>query len=433
MNAIAARLNDQIEGTVGLRALSDLGRRMYFPKGIVAQSAEAKERATRFNATVGMAYSGGTVMTLPLIRDLTGGMDPAQSVAYAPTAGVGALRSRWKREMERKNPDLVGIPTTLPAVVPGLTAGIALVADLFADDGGEVLVPDLFWGNYRLIFEERRRATVREFQFFTADGAFDRSAFADGARAAARSGKLMVVLNFPNNPAGYTPTVEDAEAIVETLRSLAESVPVVVVCDDAYWGLFYGDGLFRQSLFTRLAAAHTNLMAIKVDGATKEDFVWGFRVGFVTMAFSGMTPDHAAALEQKLMGAIRAAVSNSSMLSQSLLLAAMDHPEYASQKAAAFAELSGRYEELQMILAEKERTGRAPALRPLPCNSGYFMSFRCDGLSAEALRLALLDEGVGVISVKDLYLRVAFAGVDRGQLRDLYNAIFDAAERLATS
>ena len=29
---------------------------------------------------------------------------------------------------------------------------------------------------------------------------------------------------------------------------------------------------------------------------------------------------------------------------------------------------------------------------PMPFNSGYFMSFRCDGFSAEALRKKLLNE-----------------------------------------
>jgi hypothetical protein len=41
---------------------------MYFPKGIVSQSAEADERAYRFNATIGMAYEGGAPMILDSIR-----------------------------------------------------------------------------------------------------------------------------------------------------------------------------------------------------------------------------------------------------------------------------------------------------------------------------------------------------------------------------
>jgi len=35
-------------------------------------------------------------------------------------------------------------------------------------------------------------------------------------------------------------------------------------------------------LFGKLANAHPNLLAIKLDGATKELFVWGLRCGFIT-------------------------------------------------------------------------------------------------------------------------------------------------------
>ncbi|MDA3949119.1 MAG: aminotransferase class I/II-fold pyridoxal phosphate-dependent enzyme [Spirochaeta sp.] len=428
MNPLARALNDTLANTVVARVFSDLGRRMYFPKGIVAQAAEAKSKATKFNATVGMAYADGAPMTLPLIRELTGNLPTAETVAYAPTPGVPALRDAWKEQMLAKNPDLADVPTTRPMVVPGLTAGITMTADLFTGSGDTLLLPDLFWGNYRLIFEERRQCTMREFTFFDAAGAFDRTAFADGARAAASNGKLTVILNFPNNPAGFTPGSGDVTFIRDTLVQLADSVPVTIITDDAYFGLFYDDNAYTQSLFTLMADAHPNILAVKVDGATKEDYVWGFRVGFVTVAFQGMTAEHSAAIEQKLTGAIRSMVSNSSVLSQSILLRAFAHPQYEQQKQAAFELLEGRFRTLQDILAAKEREGRAPQLQPLPCNSGYFMSFRCNGLSAEALRVKLLESGVGTISVKDQFLRIAFAGVDREVLPELFEDVFTAAE-----
>jgi aspartate/methionine/tyrosine aminotransferase len=403
---------------------------MYFPKGIVAQSAEAKEKAHRFNATVGMAYAEGHPMTLPLIRELTGNLPTEESVAYAPTAGVPALRDRWYQEIVHKNPALDGVVTTRPTVVPGLTAGLAVISDLFADEQDVLLLPDLFWGNYRLMFNERRRTQLREFTFFNDQGTFNRHAFAEGARSAAGAGKLIVLLNFPNNPAGFTPTHDDAAFIKDTLVGLADSVPVLVICDDAYFGLFYDDDAFPHSLFSLLAASHTNLLAVKVDGATKEDFAWGFRVGFLTIAFKGMSAAHAGALEQKLNGAIRSMVSNSSRLSQSLILRALNDPRYADEKRAAFELLSARYATLQEILKRQRTDGRAPMLEPLPCNSGYFMSFRCRGLSAERLRTALLDRGVGTIAVRDEYLRVAFAGIDAEDLPALYEEIFQTAETL---
>lgn len=114
----------------------------------------------------------------------------------------------------------------------------------------------------------------------------------------------MVLLNFPNNPTGYTPTVAEGDEIVAALKEVADAgLKLVVVTDDAYFGLFFEDSL-HESLFGKLAGISPNLLAVKVDGATKERYVWGFRVGFITYAHA--SDKVLAALEQKTMGIIRA-------------------------------------------------------------------------------------------------------------------------------
>ena len=58
---------------------------------------------------------------------------------------------------------------------------------------------------------------------------------------------------------------------------------LVVLLDDAYFGLFYEDSI-KESLFGLLADTHPNILPVKIDGATKENYVWGLRVGFITYA-----------------------------------------------------------------------------------------------------------------------------------------------------
>ena len=68
---------------------------------------------------------------------------------------------------------------------------------------------------------------------------------------------------------------------------------LIVVTDDAYFGLFYGDELAEESLFARLVNLHDRILAVKVNGPTKEEFVWGLRTGmltFSTRAFSATMP-----------------------------------------------------------------------------------------------------------------------------------------------
>ncbi|RKX78957.1 MAG: aminotransferase class I/II [Spirochaetes bacterium] len=431
MNKLAEELNEVLKGTVAERLFSDFGKRIYFPKGIVAQGAEAKKHAKRFNATVGMAYAGGEPLELPSLKRYIPELNPAEAVSYAPTPGDEELRKLWKGELVKKNEDLKGKSFSLPMVVPGLTSGITQIADLFVDKDDQVVLPDMYWGNYRLILEERRCARIKSFPFFTEGGKLNISAMAEAIKSgSSEKGKVVLLLNFPNNPTGYSPTVAEAEEITSTIKSLADKGDdILIINDDAYFGLFYEENTYKQSLFASLCSIHDNVLAVKVDGATKEDFAWGFRIGFLTFGSPGLKEEHYQALEKKLMGAVRSSVSNSSRLSQSLLKKVMLSPTYYEEKAKYFEMLKERYLEVKKVLSEGERE---ESLVALPFNSGYFMSFRVRGVNADELRKELLyKEGVGTIAIQDTHLRVAYSSVDKENIRNLYELIFSVAKRIS--
>jgi len=427
MNEIARQLNETLENTIAGELLSARGRRMYFPRGIVAQSAEAKKDAHKLNATAGIATQDGQPLFLSPIRAHIPRLEPAQIFSYAPTAGIPELREMWLREMVEKNPSLKGRKTTLPAVVSGLTHGLTVLADLFVEPGDTVILPDLFWGNYRLIFADRMEARIRTFPFFSKEATLDLNALAQ--LLASLEGKVILLLNFPNNPTGYSPSPEEAARLLSLLAETARSgIQLLLVCDDAYFGLFYEPKIYPQSIFAEASDLHENILAVKVDGATKENLVWGFRVGFLTFASRGLGQDDAVyqALTQKVLGAVRSSVSNSSTLSQSLLLAAMQSPIYREEKRRVFAILRQRYERSREILDSLNGP-----LRVLPFNSGYFLCFDTEQVSAEQLRQKLLkEEGIGTISIQDRYLRVAYSSVDVERLEELYTAIMRAASGL---
>ena len=422
MNSLAEERNRDLESGLIAELLSDFGRRFYFPKGIVSQSGEAKEKAHRLNATIGMATEGGQPLHLPMIMECIRGLEPKEIFSYAPTAGVPELRKLWKEEILRKNPTLKGKKTSLPLVVSGLTHGISIMADLFADPGDRVIVPDMFWGNYRLIFEERREARVVTFAFFDDRGGFNLSALQGALEGA---DKAILILNFPNNPTGYSPSKREAEQLVRVLADQArKGSRLLVLCDDAYFGLFYEQDTCKQSLFAQLADLHENLLAVKIDGATKEDLAWGFRLGFITFAAKGLEDPHYNALGRKLMGAVRSSVSNCNHLGQSLLIRALESDTFQDELKRSFDTMQIRYRKVRELVRDSK-------LRALPFNSGYFMTFILEGGGTEALRQTLLnDHGIGTISIQDQYLRVAYSSVDVDRLEELYNAIYEAVDRL---
>jgi aspartate/methionine/tyrosine aminotransferase len=429
MNQLAEELNEVLAGTVAERLFSEMGRHMYFPKGIITQGAEASERAYRFNATIGMAYEHGQPMMLDALRKELPGLTPTEAVAYAPTGGVLELRKAWKAALYKKNPSLEKKNISLPVVVPGLTAAVSYICDLFVEPGDTVIVPDLHWPNYRLIIEERKMAAGITYPLFSGN-AFNVEALLEGVRQAGqRRGKAIIVLNFPNNPTGYSLTLEEADRIANGLLEIARGgTDILAIADDAYFGLQYENNLLCESMFARLTNLHPNILAVKADGPTKEDYVWGFRMGFVTFGGRDLTDQQYDALTKKLTGIIRSSVSSSCSLSQNLLLKALTYEGYDAQKAGYRAVLEGRYKAMKKKLASMKLPG---GLEPMPFNSGYFMSFYCEGFSAEALRKKLLDEmGIGTVSLLDRYLRVAFSSVEEKDVDDLCEAIAQVVAEL---
>jgi aspartate/methionine/tyrosine aminotransferase len=244
--------------------------------------------------------------------------------------------------------------------------------------------------------------------------------------------KVIVFLNFPNNPTGYTPTDAEGEQIIKILTKVAdEGTNVIAVTDDAYFGLRYEETPMKESLFAQLCNIHKRMLAVKLDGATKEMFVWGLRVGFITYStvVEGDPAPFYDALERKTAGDIRGSISNASHLSQSIVLRAMLHPEeLEKERINNVAILKTRANKIKEILANPKYED---AWEMYPFNSGYFMCLRIKTVDAEQLRVHLLDKyKVGTISINPTDLRVAFSCVDEENLEELFESIYIAIKDL---
>jgi aspartate/methionine/tyrosine aminotransferase len=426
LNEVLERENPHVAGM-----LSDLGKRLYFPKGILAQSAEAKDKAKRYDATIGIARENGKPMFLPSVMKHFNGLTPAEALAYAPATGHPGLRKKWREELLRKNPSLTGKSFSVPIVTSGVTHALSLIGDLFVDPGEMVLLPDKFWENYELLFGVRCGAQLAVYPFFHANGGFNVEALRQALATRAGSWKTVLVLNFPNNPTGFSISRAEAEQITAVLCEAAEDGrDLVVVADDAYFGLFYGEDVFQESLFARLAGCHERILAIKVDGPTKEEFVWGFRTGMLTFSARAFFSDETlyGVLEKKAAGAIRSAISNCSQLGQSVLVKAMATESLAAECLQKKGVLEARAKKVQEILASPRY---ADLWEPYRFNAGYFMCLKLKGLGAERYRRHLLEKyGVGVIADGEHDVRVAFASVDLDDLEDLYGTMATAARDL---
>ena len=434
IHILAQELNNILKETSVDYLLSDMGKRMFFPKGIIAQSAEAKQFGKKANATIGITVNDGLPVCLPAVQKHLPTLSTSESVAYAPTAGLPKLREIWKEKLFVKNPSLKGKNISTPVVVPGLTAGISYISDLFLSEGEDLLACDPSWDNYALVVESRRNANLKQFQMFWGDGyegGFNIDALKSAMEEEAKkTGKVRVILNFPQNPSGYTPTITEVEEICKIIKAQAEKgTKFLVCCDDAYFGLNYEDNLIPESLFAYVCDLHENVAAVKIDGPTKEDYVWGFRCGFITFGGKGMSEEQYEALVKKLMGVIRSSVSCSNTPAQSIMLKAFQSDTLPQEKQKYRDILEGRYRKARAYVDSRKGD---TVLIPQPFNSGYFMSFTCVGIDAEELRLKLLYEyEIGTIAIDSKHLRIAFSSLDKRDIDAVYEAVYNAAHELA--
>jgi aspartate/methionine/tyrosine aminotransferase len=370
---------------------------------------------------VGIATENGMPMHLACVHKYYQGLAPNEIYDYAPSYGKPELRAAWAKKQRIETPSLGDHAVSNPVVTNALTHGLGLVGDLFIDPGTDVLSSDLMWENYNLNWETRLEARYHYYPFFDEKLAgFNLAGFTQ-ALARFRGKKLVVSLNFPNNPSGYTPTRAEAEGITRALAAEAEAGTRLVVCvDDAYYGMFFDDACERESLFGRLARASNNLLAVKIDGATKEEFVWGLRVGFITFGVKNGTAAAYKALEDKTAGLVRAYISNVSHPGQSIVLKVLADPDFRKQQAEKVAVLRSR---AAAVARECRKPEYADCWDVYPFNSGYFMCLRLKDTDADTVRLRLLDDhGVGTIALGQREIRVAFSCLTEAQIPGVFAA-----------
>lgn len=423
MNEIAKEMNSIIQekSPTLFSVLSDFGKEIYMPKGIISQSAEAKLHAYECNATIGIAKENGEPMYLSAVNKFFNYLTPSEIFPYATPFGLPELRKLWKQKILKEN-KLEDKNISLPIVTHALTNGLMLVGDLFVNAGDDIYIPDKLWGNYKLIYQVRYKANIINYDFFDDSlKGFNLDSLKEALNNSKKE-KIVLLFNFPNNPTGYTPREEEADAIKEIVLDFANrGKKILVVADDAYFGLSFEDNLLEGSIFSKFTEAHPNIVAVKLDGFTKELFVWGFRIGFITFADHSQNKNVYEIMEKKTAAAIRCSISNCSHPAQSICLKLLSEDGFKKEKEEKFKELKRRAEKVKEIV-HNEKFKKLWDVYPF--NSGYFMCLRLKGVDSNKVREhALKEHGIGTIAIGESDLRIAFSSVSIEKIDKLFDLL----------
>ncbi|MDO5577601.1 MAG: aminotransferase class I/II-fold pyridoxal phosphate-dependent enzyme, partial [Fibrobacter sp.] len=354
-----------------------------------------------------------------------------EGFSYASSYGRPEIRTAWKNVLYKKNPSLVNEQFSTPVVTSALTHGLSMAGYLFVNENDTIISPDYHWENYDLIFSHAYNGVIKTFPLFTSENGFNVRGLEEKL-AEGEIGKKIIILNFPNNPTGYTVTNTEAQQIKNVLvESANRGNEILVFIDDAYFGLVFEKDILKESMFSLLANAHEKILAVKLDGPTKEDYVWGFRVGFITFGVANGSENLYHALESKLAGAIRGNISNASNIAQSLLLSAYFNKNYENEKKEKYQILQKRYQKIREIINSHPEYNQY--FTPYPFNSGYFMCVKLIDINSERIRKLLLDKySTGVITQGDI-VRIAFSSLPYNTIEKLFQNLYCAARECITN
>ena len=420
--------------------LSNLGKRLYMPKGIIFQSNQSKKHAKSYNASIGIAkenigFSEGkgisvenlAPMTLNSIGKYFVGLEQNEIFNYAPQPGLPVLRDYWHEKIVNQNPCLKSKEQiSRPVLTGGLTHAISLAAELFTDPGDDLYLADKFWENYSLIFNVKYQVNFVHYKLYKDDYSGFNLESLEETLSKSKKDKLVLLFNFPNNPTGYTATEEEMNGIRDILVRIAEKgKKIVVLCDDAYYGLFYDKNIYPGSIFSKLAGIHDNIVAVKIDGISKECYAWGFRVGFITFADNFQSADGYGVMEEKAISGIRSSVSSCSSIAQAVLSHAIKDEDYSKEREEKYKILESRVAKVKQIVYREEYKSYWDVY---PFNSGYFMCLRIKDIPADTVRKhALFRYGLGTIAF-DQDLRVAFSCISEENLETVFQIIANSIE-----
>jgi len=265
---------------------------------------------------------------------------------YAPIRGL----ARTKEAIAARYRDVYGVeldPEREVALIPGTKTGIVELAQVLADDGDTILLPDPYYPDY----PSGPAVAGATLATFPLDPAAGWAPDLDSAPAAA-----ALYLNYPSNPCA----VVAPERVFEDAVRWAERTGGAVVHDAAYADLVY-DGRTPRSF---LATPGAKDVGVELWSMSKTYGMAGWRIGFV--------------------------LGNAEIVERVNLL--NDHARvgiFAPLQEAAIAALTGPQDSVAARVAsyERRRDTIAAAL-PLPvvCEGTFFVWLRLpDGLTAEQL------------------------------------------------
>ena len=365
---------------------------------------KTKELPDFINATIGSATENdGSLMVYPSMVEEFNRLSGDELFKYANVWGLTSFVEVWKKDTLETYPSNIAQKadnlSTLPVTsCGGLTSGLMISSQLFFDKNEPILVPNARWGNVDNVFFRNRQLKEITYDFLDNEGNLYFAEMIDTLKDLEKTEKKAgLYLNFPNNPSGISPTMNQVKALQEAISDI--SIPIVIFIDDAYEGYVYEEDVLNHSIFPHLIGLNENVLAVKIDGVSKRFCAYGARLGLVSIGFGEEVSDEKRNQTRELIAkAARTNTSSSPRGIQEVLTVLLNDKEKREkvrlEKARNLGTLKNRYNKIKDLIKEKENG----IFKPAKFNSGFFSFFTIENhQTANEIAKILLNRGLGTV------------------------------------
>ncbi|MGN1344883.1 MAG: pyridoxal phosphate-dependent aminotransferase [Traorella sp.] len=390
---------------------------------IVKMAKDAKEKYGEENvvdATIGSLYDEeGKLVAYKSVFNNFDSIPAEVKAAYASSfTGNPEYRKLCEYWTIKKNNVKLECSTI---ATPGGTGAVSLTMSEFLEVGETVLIPEIAWGSYALMAQDKQLKVAR-YEMFDGD-AFNLNSVKEQMLAlVGKQNRIVLVVNDPcHNPTGYSMTREEWKELIAFVNEVSKTTPVIILNDIAYIDYSYDVDHSRDYMKT-FEDINENVMIVIAMSCSKTMTSYGLRCGAaIICAKTKESVREAEIVFEKSARALWSNINNAAMVNFVKTLV-RNTEEFTLEKA--------RYIDLLQIrstifIEEANECG----LPIYPYKEGFFVTIKVNNDIKEKYHEALMKENIFTVQVNK-GIRVAICSLPIEKAKGLAKRMKDILDRM---
>ena len=373
------------------------------------------------NATIGVLLDEeGKLATLPTMEKVFRSMPMTDFSAYAPIAGLpDYLNTVVDLTFAANKPEgyFAAVATA------GGTGAIHHAIANYAERTQFVLTSDWFWGNYKIICDEKNKQLLT-FKLFDENQKFNIASFKNRVDLIFEiQDSILIILNTPaHNPTGFALTEDDWDNVLDIAKFYAEKGKKISILVDIAYIDFAGEKNETRKFMTKFSGLNENILILFSFSMSKSYTLYGQRTGaLVALSSSKKVIDEFKEVSKYTS---RAVWSNINRGAQALLVKLNEDKSILKTFENERSEL---YQLVQKRAKVFEDEAEKCGLSFLPYKGGFFISVPAKDPAAVCNKLH--EDLIYAVPLK-LGIRVAACSVSLAKMKGIATKIKNALDSM---